>query len=72
MIAALPDHLEAMLPGALAYRPLFLLSAVGSLLCCVLILRTPDSEATPARAGTPSRSPPRPASQRRRTAWCCA
>ena len=45
MIAALPARLHAMLPGALAYRPLFLLSAVGSLLCCALILRTPDSEA---------------------------
>ncbi len=48
-IAALPDHLHATLPGPLAYRPLFLLSALGSLLCCVLIARTPDSEATQAR-----------------------
>ena len=45
MTAALPSSLHAMLPGALAYRPLFLLSALGSLLCCVLIMRTPDSEA---------------------------
>jgi MFS family permease len=45
VIAALPSRLHGILPGALAYRPLFLLFAVGSLLCCVLILRTPDSEA---------------------------
>lgn len=46
--AALPDHLHATLPGALAFRPLFLLSALGSLLCCALILRTPDSETGPS------------------------
>jgi MFS family permease len=45
--AALPSHLHGVLPGALAFRPLFLLSAIGSLVCCVLILRTPDSEAVP-------------------------
>ncbi|HEY3847098.1 MAG TPA: MFS transporter, partial [Acetobacteraceae bacterium] len=50
VIAALPDRLHTMLPGALAYRPLFLLSATGSLLCCALILRTPDSEAAPTRS----------------------
>ncbi len=44
--AAIPSGLQGLLPGALAYRPLFLLSAVGSLLCCLLIMRTPDSEAT--------------------------
>jgi MFS family permease len=44
VLAAAPSSLHTILPGALAYRPLFLLSAVGSLLCCVLILRTPDSE----------------------------
>ena len=43
--AAIPSGLQGLLPGALAYRPLFLLSAVGSLLCCLLIMRTPDSEA---------------------------
>ncbi len=47
MFAALPSRLDAILPGALAYRPLFLLSAVGSLLCCTLILRTPDRETSP-------------------------
>jgi MFS family permease len=44
MIAAAPARLVGLLPGALAYRPLFLLSAIGSLVCCALILRTPDSE----------------------------
>jgi MFS family permease len=33
------------MPSALAYRPLFLLFAAGSVLCCVLIARTPDTEA---------------------------
>jgi MFS family permease len=50
--AAIPSGLQGLLPGALAYRPLFLLSAVGSLLCCLLIMRTPDSEAT--RASQPA------------------
>ncbi|HVC60792.1 MAG TPA: MFS transporter [Acetobacteraceae bacterium] len=45
VLAAAPARLHAVLPGALAYRPLFLLSALGSLLCCALILRTPDREA---------------------------
>jgi MFS family permease len=45
ILAAAPSGLHTVLPGALAYRPLFFLSAVGSLLCCALILRTPDSEA---------------------------
>ena len=48
LIAALPARLQIVLPGAVAYRPLFLLTAVGSLLCCALILRTPDSEAVRA------------------------
>ena len=45
VLAAMPSGLHALLPGPLAYRPLFLLFAVGSLLCCVLISRTPDKEA---------------------------
>ncbi len=49
VIAVLPDRLHTVLPGALAYRPLFALSAAGSLLCCALIFRTPDSEAAPIR-----------------------
>jgi MFS family permease len=49
LIAAVPSRLHTLLPGALAYRPLFLLSSAGSLLCCALILRTPDSEAARVR-----------------------
>jgi MFS family permease len=45
ILAATPSSLHAIMPSALAYRPLFLLFAVGSLLCCVLIARTPDTEA---------------------------
>jgi MFS family permease len=44
VLAATPARLETILPGPLGYRPLFLLWAVGSLLCCALILHTPDSE----------------------------
>jgi MFS family permease len=57
VLAAVPARLQHVLPGALAYRPLFLLWAVGSLACCALIMRTPDSEAmgadntSPAEAG---------------------
>jgi MFS family permease len=54
VIAMLPAMVQGVLPGALAYRPLFLLSAVGSLLCCVLILRTPDAEARPAPKAPPT------------------
>lgn len=57
VIAALPARLETVLPGALAFRPLFLLSAVGSLLCCLLILRTPDRETVEVRAA-PAPEPP--------------
>ncbi len=57
VIAAAPSRLETILPGALAFRPLFFLSAVGSLLCCVLILRTPDREAA---HGGPAAEPAAP------------
>ena len=50
VVAATPSSLHAVMPGALAYRPLFLLFAAGSLLCCVLIARTPDAEAKPSQA----------------------
>jgi MFS family permease len=52
VIAALPGRLDSALPGALAFRPLFLLWGVGSLLCCALILRAPDSEARPIQRPT--------------------
>ena len=60
VIAALPSLLHASLPGALAYRPLFALSAIGSLICCALILRTPDTEARRPKSDTP---PPAPKTQ---------
>ena len=45
ILAATPSGLHGIMPGALAYRPLFLLFAAGSLICCVLIAKTPDTEA---------------------------
>jgi MFS family permease len=64
VIAAVPSRLHVVLPGALAYRPLFLLSAVGSLVCCALILRTPDSEAGPARGAAAAEPAPQGVEQR--------
>ena len=54
LIAAFPARLQSILPGALAYRPLFLMSAVASLVCCALILAASDTEAapSPSAAGT--------------------
>lgn len=49
VIAVSPSLVRGVLPGASSFRPLFLVSAVGSLLCCTLILRTPDSEAVPVQ-----------------------
>ncbi|HVY16981.1 MAG TPA: MFS transporter, partial [Rhodopila sp.] len=54
VLAASPSLVRTVLPGALSYRPLFLLAAVGSLLCCALLLRTPDSEASPAPPEPPT------------------
>jgi MFS family permease len=52
ILAATPSTLQAIMPGTLAYQPLFGLFAAGSLLCCVLILKTPDTEANQARSVT--------------------
>lgn len=60
VMAMLPSMLRTVLPGALSYRPLFLLSAIGSLLCCALILRTSDAEARPSL-----KEPPAPSEDRR-------
>ena len=57
ILAIAPSRLGMIMPAALAYRALFLLVAVGSLLCCVLIYRTPDSavdRAEGASATSPS------------------
>ncbi|MBV6305314.1 MFS transporter [Candidimonas humi] len=48
LLAALPARLGAWLPGALAFRPLFAIALLGSLICMALLARAPDSE---ARAG---------------------
>ena len=72
MIAALPARLHAVLPGALAYRPLFLLSAAGSLLCCALIYRTPDSETGPLAPASGAGAGVVRACRAGRTGWCCA
>ena len=53
-IAALPAVLQPVLPGAVSFRPLFPLSAIGSLVCCWLILRTPDTEARSEREAAPT------------------
>lgn len=55
-LAALPALWTAWLPGALAYRPLFALVALGEAACFALLLRIPDppSESAPAPpAGEP-------------------
>jgi MFS family permease len=52
ILAVAPSSLHTILPGALAYRALFLVSTAGSLLCCALILRTPDNEAIQSQAPT--------------------
>jgi MFS family permease len=45
LLAALPARLDGWLPGALAYRPLFGIALLGSLVCLALLARAPDSEA---------------------------
>jgi MFS family permease len=52
VVAAIPSSLHTILPGAVAYRPLFFLWTIGSLVCCMLIMRTPDSEAAGASEST--------------------
>jgi len=51
LIAAFPARLQSILPGALAYRPLFLMSAVASVVCCALFLAASDTEAAPLPSG---------------------
>lgn len=45
LLAVMPSSLHTIMPGTLAYRSLFLLSGVGSFICCILIAKTPDTEA---------------------------
>ncbi len=70
VLAAMPSRLDGVLPGALAYRPLFLLWTAGSLLCCALILRTPDSEAVGTAGGGAGAGDT--VSNGGRTVWSCA
>jgi predicted MFS family arabinose efflux permease len=55
-LGGLPALLRPWLPGALAYRPLFGVTALGDALCLVLLARTPDPHMPPqSRAGPPAR-----------------
>lgn len=65
VVAAIPSGLYTILPGAAAYRPLFFLWTVGSLLCCMLIMRTPDSEAVGASESTAEEGRAGPGVERR-------
>jgi MFS family permease len=47
LLGGLPEVFDHMLEGALAYRPLFVLSLTGSVICFMLLALTPD-RATPA------------------------
>ncbi len=62
--AALPAQLEGVLPGPLAYRPLFLITLAASLVCCILIQLTQDVETRPAQREAPAE--PVPADVRKR------
>jgi MFS family permease len=46
-MAVLPSRLQTVLPGALAYRPLFLIIVLTSLTCCGLLWLASDTEAGP-------------------------
>lgn len=60
VLAASPAWLGNMLPGALAFRPLFLLSAACSVICLGLIARAVDQEARPKRPITTACTAPSP------------
>jgi MFS family permease len=53
-LGALPALLAPLLPGALAYRPLFGIAALGDAVCLVLLARTPDPPPPPQPAPPPS------------------
>ena len=53
LLAALPSFLGTLLPGPLAYRPLFLLVLMGALLALMLLRAIPES----ARPTSPRREP---------------
>lgn len=57
LVAALPAFFARWLPGPLAYRPLFFVVFLGSLVCWVLIALTKDYKVEPA-ASMPETAPP--------------
>jgi MFS family permease len=60
-LGGLPALLRPLLPGALAYRPLFGIAALGDALCLLLLAHTPDPPSPPQPA-----APMREAGMRRR------
>lgn len=64
-LGALPALLAPLLPGALAYRPLFGIAALGDVICLIVLARTPDPPALPETEDD-TRSPPVPEAQMRR------
>jgi hypothetical protein len=60
-LGGLPALLHPLLPGALAYRPLFGITALGDTICLLLLARTPDPPAQP-----PPAAPAREAGMRQR------
>jgi MFS family permease len=53
LFAALPSWWDHWLPGALRYRPLFLLGLVGALITLALLARMTDARAAPAGRSAP-------------------
>lgn len=54
LLAGLPVVFTGFLPGALSYRPLFLLSLTGSLICFVLLVMATDAPITPPARHSPT------------------
>ena len=65
-LGGLPALWTALLPGALAYRPLFGIAAIGETICLVLLARIPDPQALPETAAASRQPPPAPEAQVRR------
>lgn len=57
LLAALPAWFSARLPGPLAYRPLFALPLLGSLVCLLLLFLADDTEARGRQAPRPAMPP---------------
>ncbi len=63
-LGALPALWAPLLPGALAYRPLFAVAALGEAVCLALLIRTPDPQ-SPADAEAETAAPATEPSLRR-------